>query len=91
MGIRIKRKPGSHNSCILSKQSTDHHEVSRGTNLLPSPFACRVKIKDFGGFLPERLAFRKRDRTRRHGESIRVQLCGNIYDHSQEVKSQSNS
>ena len=42
--IRLKRKLGSHISYILSKQGTDHHDVSRSTNLLPSPFACRLKI-----------------------------------------------
>ena len=41
--IWLKRKLGSHNSCILSKQGTDHHDVSRSTNLLPSPLACRLK------------------------------------------------
>ena len=51
LGIRLKRKLGSHNSCIMSKQGTDHHDVSQSTNLLPSPFACRLKISSRSEYL----------------------------------------
>ena len=88
LGIWLKRKLGSHNSYILSKQGTDHHDVSRSTNLLPSPFACRLKIKYFGGLLPVRVTFKIPDwpqaaqapawdgilRKGRHGENVRVSM-----------------
>ena len=86
--IWLKRKLGSHNSCIMSKQGTDHHDVSWSTNLLPSPFACRLKIKYFGDLLPVRVTFKIPDwpqaaqapawdgilRKGRHGENVRVSM-----------------
>ena len=46
LGIQLKPKiHGSYNSCILSILSTDRYAASRGTNPLPSPFDCRIKMK----------------------------------------------
>ena len=53
--IQLKCKLESHNSCILSILNSDRHTASRGTNLLSSPFDCRVNIKYFNDVLLDSL------------------------------------